>query len=308
MRVLFIGSKDMGVLALDELVRQKAELVGIVARWDDPTPNQWYKSVALRGKQLGVPTLQPRNINDPEVVSWVMKLRPDVMFTAFYPTIYKPALLNIPPAGSYNLHYAPLPRYRGSFPGAWAIINGETRHGVTIHMMSPGVDNGDIVGQEMLAISPEDTGLSLYKKCDDAGVRLLRRLWPDIMSGKVTRTPQDHMKVIYHDRTFPYGGVVNFAWTATQVHNFVRAMTFPPFPNPFVFYKRRKFTVLRTIVIDQDLDAPAGTVQVSSDGLIVQTAKGCIKIVEVLDNRAVQRSIPELAAKYRMNSGDVLGR
>ena len=237
MKVLFFGSKGMGVLALDELYRQGAEIVAVIARWDDPSPGQWYPSVTERAEHLGFQVLRPEDVNEDGFVSSVRNLAPDILFTAFYPSLFKRKLLKVAPRGSVNLHFAPLPRYRGSFPGAWAIINGENKHGVTLHYMDPGVDSGDVIDRELVEIDPEDTGRMLYEKCEQVGLALVRRAWPKIVSGTAQSMPQSEPDSLYYDRNYPYGGVINFGWTARQIYDYVRAMTFPPFPNPFTFYR-----------------------------------------------------------------------
>lgn len=298
----------MGVLALDELVRQRADIVGVIVRSDDPTPGQWYPSVTERAEAHGLTVYRPKDINAPEFVEQVRKIKPDLLLTAFYPKIYKRPLLEAVPRGSVNLHFAPLPRYRGSYPGAWAIINGEKQHGITMHYMDPGVDSGDIIGQIMVDIAPDDTGLSLYKKCEEAGLELLRATWPKLAAGEVQRIPQDPAKVLYHDRTFPFGGVINFCWTAQQVHDHVRAMTFPPFPNPSTFFRRRKLTVLKTEIEDNGRENdPGKIVAVDGAGLSVQTRAGLVRLLAFADNRGKQRPVDEIIRDYGIQDGNYLG-
>ncbi len=307
MKVLFVGSKGMGVLALNELVKQQANIVGVIARADDPSPDQWYPSVTECAQGHGLSVHKPKDINDPQFVEEVRKLAPDLLFTAFYPKIYKRPLLEAVAGRSVNLHFAPLPRYRGSYPGAWAIINGEKQHGITMHYMDPGVDSGDIIAQIMVDIEPDDTGFTLYEKCEAAGLELLRNTWPKLASGEVERKPQDPAKVLYHDRTFPYGGVINFCWTAQQVHDHVRAMTFPPFPNPFTFFRARKLTVLKTKVDGNGLAGDPGKIVGTTDGLSVETRTGVVHMLAFADNRGKERPADEIIKDYGMQVGDYLG-
>jgi UDP-4-amino-4-deoxy-L-arabinose formyltransferase/UDP-glucuronic acid dehydrogenase (UDP-4-keto-hexauronic acid decarboxylating) len=295
----------MGVLALDELVRCKADIVGVIARHDDPSEGQWYPSVTKRAETYGLEVFKPQDINDPEFVAQVRAIAPDLLFTAFYSQIYKRRLLEVV-GSSINLHFAPLPRYRGSYPGAWAIINGESQHGVTLHYMDPGVDSGDIIAQIMVDISPRETGLSLYDKCEKAGLDLLRETWPKIAAGDVQPTPQDQQAVLYHDRTYPYGGVINFNWTAQQINNYVRAMTFPPFANPFTFFSGRKLTVLKAEMADSDKTGDVGKI-LDVDGLSVQTREGVVRLIAFADNRGKTRSLDEIIKNYEIRTGEYLG-
>jgi UDP-4-amino-4-deoxy-L-arabinose formyltransferase/UDP-glucuronic acid dehydrogenase (UDP-4-keto-hexauronic acid decarboxylating) len=320
MRVVYIGSKGMGRLALEELARQQAEgqteVIAVVAREDDPQPGQWYPSVTERAEELGLEVLKPRDINAPEFVEQMRALRPDLLFTAFYPKLYKRPLLEVAPAGSVNLHFAPLPRYRGSYPGAWAIIRGETRHGVTMHYMTPGCDSGDLIGQEFVEIAPDETGLTLYEKCEAAGLALVRRVWPALVAGRAERTPQDESQALYHDRNYPYGGVVNWGWSAREVDAYVRAMTFPPFPNPFTFFDGRKLTILKSSLGEassgsgdaaSDAREP-GTVLGISDALEVQTRRGVVRLHEFQDSRGRVQPLEAIVRSYGLSPGKILGR
>ena len=297
-------------MALEELIRQGAEVVAVVARWDDPSPGQWYPSVTRRAEQLGLHVLQPEDVNADDFVSDVQKHAPDLLFTAFYPKIFRRPLLAIAPEGSVNLHFAPLPRYRGSFPGAWAIINGERRHGVTLHYMNSGVDSGDVIDQEPVDISPDDTGFSLYEKCQEAGLVLVRRAWPKLASGTAESTPQSKAHALYYDRSYPYSGVINFGWTAQQVCDYVRAMTFQTFSNPFTFFRGRKLTIGRCRV---EMDGRASTstsgqILRLGDTMSVQAGSGEVEILEFQDDQGNLLSVAEAVTSNGLAEGDFLGR
>jgi methionyl-tRNA formyltransferase len=306
MRLVFVGSKGMGVAALQELARQGVTPVAIVARWDDPSPDQWYASVTLAAQELfpGVPLLQPADINAPEAIAQLRALEPDLMFTAFYPRIYRRELLEVPRLASVNLHFAPLPRYRGSYPGAWAIINGETSHGVTMHLMDPGVDSGAVLGQRMVPITPEDTGQTLYLRCEEAGLELLQERLPALLAGRLEGTPQDVDDALYYGRHYPLGGVVNFGWTTRQVVDYVRALRFPPFDSPVTFHRGRPLQVRHARASELVHHAVPGTVLACDrGGLVVATADGAVHVRELTDVKGRELTGSELPVEQ-----DVLGR
>lgn len=309
MSIIYIGSKGMGALALKAFIEHGAPLKAVVARWDDPSPNQWYPSVSEIALKHGIKLFKPTNINEPDFVNQITDLQPDWLFTAFYPKIYRRPLLEASRNGSINLHFAPLPRYRGSYPGAWAIINGEKEHGVTMHFMKPGVDNGDIIDQEMVDITFEDTGKSLYEKCERAGLELVKRQLANIIHNSLKSVPQAESRVLYNDRNFPYGGVISFTWSAQQIYNFVRALTFPPFANPFTFFKGRKLTIQKCVIGNANgVNTLPGTVLQTSPMLEVACGKGSINILEVLDNRGKSNTLNNLTFEYGITKGSILGR
>jgi methionyl-tRNA formyltransferase len=301
MKVLFFGSKGMGALALDELHRQDADVVAVVARWDDPSPGQWYPSVTEQAEHLRLQVLRPENVNDDRFLVGIRELAMDILFTAFYPRLFKRPLLEVAPHGSVNLHFAPLPRYRGSYPGAWAINRGETKHGVSLHYMSPGVDSGDVIDQEFVDIDPDDTGYSLYGKCEQTGLELVRRVWP---------TPQLDAEALYFNRDYPYGGVINFNWTARQIYDYVRGMTFPPFPNPFTYFAGRKLTVTRcrTPKDGGSEIAVPGSILRLAETMTVQAGNGIIELLEFQNTMGNPLSVDDAASSLSLSAGDVIGR
>ena len=110
----------------------------------------------------------------------------------------KPPILDIPPAGCLNLHGSLLPKYRGRCPINWVLVNGEKETGVTLHYMTPKPDDGDIVCQKRVAISDDDTALSLHQKVKDAASVMLNEILPLIKKGKAPRKCQDHAQASYY--------------------------------------------------------------------------------------------------------------
>lgn len=280
MRLLLFASKNMGVLALNLLFKKGAQIVAVVTRPDDPSKEMWYPSVTELAHAYNLPVLQAANINDSTFIEKLKSYQPDRIFCAFYPQIFSKELLAIVPQGALNLHFAPLPRYRGCFPGAWAIINGENQHGVTIHHISAGVDNGAIAFQAMTAIAHDETGISLYKKCETLGETLLAQHAKAIIaSEKLPSQTQDENKVLYYPRGNPYQGVINWGWSAEFIERYIRALTFPPFQNPITFIGSDKIEIKKVERINQDSDCLPGTL-VDSKDLLVQCGKGIVKIID----------------------------
>ena len=306
MKVLFIGSKQMGVLVLKEMLRKHIDLVGVVARWDDPAPNQWYPSVANFALENNITVFKPININDPSFIDMISKLSPDIIFTVFYPNIFRKPLLDLVSLNAYNLHFGPLPRYRGCFPGAWAIINGETSHGVTIHRMDLSADSGDIVSQSVVPVEGDETGFSLYKKCEQEGLKLFSTTWSQFERGKVRSVTQNSENVIYNKRGIPFDGIINFSWTANRIDRFVRALTFPPFSNPAVFRKGKRLVVDRCQVLagtEIKRQAP-GKILGFENGIIIQTGKGAIKLTQCRNQIGKKISLNQVIKRYNVEIGD----
>ena len=297
----------MGVLILEELLQKDVQVAGVVARWDDPSPKQWYPSVTDFARKNNLPVYTPKNINDPSFVSEVSGIAPDIIFTVFYPRIYSKRLLEAVSSEAYNLHFGPLPRYRGCFPGAWAIINGESNHGVTIHRMGESADSGDIVSKTLVSIDGNETGISLYKKCEKAGLKLFSQTWHNLESGAIDLVPQNSQEALYYNREIPFGGIIDFSWSASMVDRFVRALTFPPFLNPAAYQNGRWLIVDKCEVVElKNIVGKPGQILSLEDGIVVQAGKGIIKITDCRDHNGKQVSLKYAIKSYKIQVGDSL--
>ena len=135
-----------------------------------------------------------------------------MIFSFYYRHMIPEEILRIPPQGAYNLHGSLLPAYRGRCPVNWVLVNGETQTGVTLHHMVKKADAGDIVGQRVVPIAPEDTAFTLYGKlCDAAGI-LLDELLPLMKIGQAPRIPQDISRGSYFGGRRPEDGRIDWSW------------------------------------------------------------------------------------------------
>jgi UDP-4-amino-4-deoxy-L-arabinose formyltransferase/UDP-glucuronic acid dehydrogenase (UDP-4-keto-hexauronic acid decarboxylating) len=173
---------------------------------------------------------------------WVEKIResrPDILFSFYYRQLIRRDILDIPKAGCLNLHGSLLPKYRGKAPINWVLVNGERETGVTLHYMTPRPDDGDIVAQKRIAVSDDDTALTLHRKAAQAAEKLLDEILPSIKNGTAPRIPQNHGQATYFGGRRPADGEIDWFKTAREVKNLVRAVT-KPFPGAFSFIGERK--------------------------------------------------------------------
>lgn len=243
MRILFIGGKNIGCGCLRHMTESRADVVGIIVNPADTAKDRWYESAAEIGMANNIPVYAPEKLNSPESTALIKRLAPDIIFVVYYDQILKPAIINIPAKGCINLHMALAEEYRGCYPTTWAILNGETKAGVTIHYIDEGVDTGDIIAQKEVTINDEDTGKTLYDKCTKAGIELFREQFPLIMSGKASRRKQvTNDNTRYYRRKFPTQEI-DFSKPGDKILNHIRAHLFEPFPPPFFYIGKRKFII-----------------------------------------------------------------
>ena len=164
MRAIVFAYHEMGCIGIEALLAHGFEVVAVVTHADADNENVWFRSVAELAARKGLPVLAPEDVNHPLWLARIRELKPDVLFSFYYRKLLSTDLLEIPTVGCFNLHGSLLPKYRGCAPANWAILNGETETGVTLHHMTQRADAGDIVGQQRVVIAPTDDAATLNRK------------------------------------------------------------------------------------------------------------------------------------------------
>jgi methionyl-tRNA formyltransferase len=230
-RLVVCAYHNVGYHCIEELLRQGAEIALIFTHEDSPTEEIWFASVRELAEKNGIPYLTS-DINAPENVERVRGIAPDFLFSFYYRNMITAEVLAIPTRGALNLHGSYLPRYRGRVPVNWAVINGETETGATLHYMVEKPDAGDIVDQEKVPILFEDTAHDVFGKVTDAAVLVLGRAWPLLRDGKAKRIPMDLAAGNYCGGRKPADGRIDWSQSALQIYNLIRGVTHP-YPGAF---------------------------------------------------------------------------
>lgn len=231
MKVLFMGGRPLGALCLDHLIEQGHEVM-VVPNKDDKGEDTWFRSARKIATDNGLVVWEGNPNNLEHVEEFAASHTFDVAFSIIYTRIIRKEFLELFPKGCINVHYAPLPKYRGWWPVMRAIINGETIHATTMHYMAEEVDSGDIICQRSFPLFKGDTGKSAYDRGTEVSFEMFQAMLSEIEAGTALRVPQDHSEATYYPREVPNGGVVDLSKSEEEVYNFIRALTFPPFPGP----------------------------------------------------------------------------
>lgn len=234
MRTVIIGSKRLSVELMHLLKQLGHDVCCVFTRDAEPGMRVWHEqlghpSLHREAQLVGIRAYEGMNVNSPEALKLIETLELDAIFSCFWGEIMREPLLNLPRLGVFNFHTALLPKNRGSWPMAWAMIRGESHTGITLHKMMCGVDNGPIVDQLAVEIEAHDTGLSLYEKVGEAAVVLASRCLPKIADGTYTLRLQQESESSFNGRGQPYNGVIHPLWSEAEKDRFIRALTFPPF-------------------------------------------------------------------------------
>ncbi|MEI3002198.1 MAG: formyltransferase family protein, partial [Victivallis sp.] len=235
----------------------------------------------------------------------IRAMKPDYIFSFYYRDMLGGEILSIPSKGAINLHGSLLPKYRGRVPLNWAIINGETEAGVTLHYMTKKADAGDIISQEKFAITDDDTAKTVFDKAAEAAKVLLDRELPKIAAGTASRTPQDESKATTFGGRKPADGEIDWTKSAKEVRNLIRAVT-KLYPGAFSYIGDRKCFFWSADVADQDRKAAPGTV-LSAAPFTIACGEGALRIRTAQLETGVFMTGDQLAAEARIVPNMVFG-
>ena len=231
-RAVVFAYHDVGVRGLSVLLALGVDIPLIVTHSDDPDENIWFPSVARLAALNDIPVITPSDPNAAEVLEQVRACQPDVLLSFYYRHMLSAELLEIPTIGAYNLHGSLLPRYRGRVPINWAVLHGETETGASLHRMEVKPDAGALLDQQAVAILPNDTAHSVFKKVACATEQLLLRCIPLLLTGRAQETALDLSAGSYFGGRRPEDGRIDWRKTAAEIHNLIRAVA-PPYPGAF---------------------------------------------------------------------------
>ncbi|OKB65859.1 bifunctional UDP-glucuronic acid oxidase/UDP-4-amino-4-deoxy-L-arabinose formyltransferase [Serratia marcescens] len=277
MKAIVFAYHDIGCAGLKALTEAGYDVQAVFTHTDDPGENNFFSSVARLGAELDLPVYAPEDVNHPLWVDRIRELQPDVIFSFYYRHMLSDEILSLAPQGGFNLHGSLLPRYRGRAPVNWALVNGETETGATLHKMVKRPDAGDIVGQQKVTIADNDTALTLHKKVLEAAQAVLKEQLPKLKNGTATFTKQDESQASYFGRRTAADGEILWHKSAKEINNLVRAVT-EPYPGAFSYLGQRKLIVWRSRVVDTQHDKQPGTV-LSTAPLVIACGEGALEIV-----------------------------
>jgi methionyl-tRNA formyltransferase len=296
-----------GPYAVSGLVTQPDRAVG-QERGSTRQTGEGMKQIA---EKIGVPVIQPENINTPEGIAGLTAFQPELLVVAAYGQILSRDVLAVPARGGINVHGSLLPKYRGAAPVAWAIYHGEKQSGVTIIRMSVALDGGDMLVQEAVDIDSEETAGELEARLALLGARLALQTIERMADGPVAGVPQDKALVSRAPKLKKENGLIDWSRTAMQVCNQIRAMQ--PWPTAYTFLHRTGQKPMRLIVNRAfPTDGPGGTPgqpAITDPVRLLIAARGN-SLVEVLELQpAGKKRMPasEFLRGHRLHTEDRFG-
>jgi methionyl-tRNA formyltransferase len=234
MRIILIGQGPFGEKVLEKLIRKGEDVVGVFS-----PPDKRGEPMKVLAEKSGIPFFRPNLMRDPQVYEAYVKLQPELVTLAFVTDIIPEKLLTVPSLGTICYHPSILPRHRGASAINWAIIQGDTRTGLTIFWVDKGIDTGPILLQKEVGIGPDDTTGSLYfNTLFPMGVDAMVEAVELIKKGKAPRIPQDDSKATYEPPCDDRVASVNFEKSVKDIYNLIRGCD--PQPGAYTIFKGKR--------------------------------------------------------------------
>lgn len=305
-RIVYMGTPEFAVAPLDALIKKGYNVVGVVTVADKPSGRGLKvneSAVKKYAVEHNIPVLQPLKLKDPEFLAQLRKLKADLFVVVAFRMLPE-EVWTMPRLGTFNLHAALLPQYRGAAPINWAVINGEKLTGVTTFMIDRNIDTGGIILRQECRITPEDNAGTIHDKLMGIGSDLVLQTVQGIIERNVETRVQ---------RSFVQGSEVlkpapkltpelqNIDWTdsAVQIQNLIRGLS--PYPTAFTaIQKENEESSSLKIFASKIMDCPAGVAPgtVLSDGktyLAIAAKDGAVSITDL-----------QMSGKKRMKVEDFL--
>ena len=288
MKIVFFGTPYFAAEILKHLIQNNIQIVAVVTQVDKS--HRYIPEVKKTALKLlpNIPIIQPEKASDLEFIESLKKFDADLFIVAAYGQILKESLLNIPKLDSINIHASLLPKYRGANPIRSAILNGDTKTGITIMKMVKKMDAGDIILKKEVDINDDENFQILEKKLVDLSKDLIIETIKLFKEKKVLYTPQDESKVSYSSKIKFEDRLIDWNNSAKDIFNKIRAFSLEPgaIAKIIIDNEEKNLKILKAQIVDIKLN-PKDT-KIEKNSLIV----GCkdkslsVQILQLQDKRS----------------------
>ena len=296
-----MGTPDIAATCLTKILADGFEVVGVYTQPDRPK-GRGMKMVASPVKEVALannlPVFQPENFREEETVQQLRDLKPDICAVVAYGRILPQKVLDVPTFGCINIHASVLPKYRGSAPYQWAVLDGLTESGVTAMYLCREMDAGDIIDVSKTPIGENETAGELLDRLAVLGADLLSRTLTRFAQGKVEAVPQNPDEVSYAPMLDKTMCPIDWMKTAQQVHNHVRGLH--PWPVAIMELKGQKFKVHETRLVE-GAGQPGEILGLTKTGLIIACGEGAVEIRSLQAEGGKRMAAPDYFRGHPLN-------
>ncbi len=307
MKILFMGTPDFAKESLQKLYDQQYEICGVVTPPDRPK-GRGMKRIACPVKEFALEKellfFQPEKLK--EIKEEIFALQPDMIVVVSYGKFLPKSILQIPKYGCLNVHPSLLPKYRGSAPIQWAILNGDKMTGTTIMKMNEKMDAGDIILQEEVEIEENETTGELWNRLSKISSELLVKAIQQIENGSAAFIKQSENDTIAPMITKDMAKIDWEKQGSLEIKNLIRGLN--PFLGAYSILDQKKIKFWKVAIVQEETSSPVepGTVILSDakKGLQIKTKDGAITILEIQGENAKKMSISEFLRGNKVQVGE----
>ncbi len=308
MRVVFLGTDDIGEIALRALEESSHQVMLVVTRPDRPK-GRGRKLVPglvrLAAEELGIPLIQPESIKDEAARDAINDAKPDIIAVVSYGEFIPSSISETPPYGSINVHPSLLPRWRGAAPVRYALLEGDEITGVSVQYVHKRMDAGDILLQEKIPIEPDDDHGSLCEKLYPLGARLLVRAIDGLEADDIEPVAQDESQVTKAPKIEKDDLWLDWSRHAIEVRNRIRA--FSPDPGARTMFRDDHYKVMAADKDTRSTEAqaePGTVVELIDNGPVVVCGNGALLITSIQPPSKKPVSGRDFINGYRIEVGE----
>lgn len=282
--IIFMGTPDFSVPILSMLRQEGYDITAVVTQPDRPVGRKRVLTappVKVEAERLGIPVIQPEKLIGSKELEEIIALEADLIVTAAFGQLLPKELLDAPRLGCINVHASLLPKYRGGAPIHKAIMDGETKTGVTIMYMVEKLDAGDIISQVTVPIKDTDDTGTLFMTLSEAGVSLLQNTLPSILDETNERIVQDESLVTFAKNISREEERIDWTKGGKEIYDKIRGLH--PWPVAYSVFREENVKIWWSEKIETTSDAEPGTIiEIESDRIIVKTGdKIAIAITDI---------------------------
>jgi len=302
MRIIIVGQGPFGEKVLEALIQKDEDVVGVFC-----PPDKRGEAMKALAEKSGIPSFRPNLMKDSQVYDAYVKLQPELAILAFVTDIIAEKLLIVPSLGTICYHPSLLPRHRGASAINWAIIQGDTRTGLTIFWVDKGIDTGPILLQKEVEIKPDDTTGSLYfNKLFPMGVDAMVEAVELIKKGKAPRIPQDDSKASYEPPCDDRVASVNFEKTIRDIYNLIRGCD--PQPGAYTTFRAKRIRFYDVKMFPSAIEKqPGEVVSIEERSIQIAVKGGVIQIGKLRVDKGEKIGPMEFAKLVGLKVGDRFG-
>tara|TARA_Y100000741_G_scaffold360985_1_gene344199 strand:- start:5252 stop:6205 length:954 start_codon:yes stop_codon:yes gene_type:complete len=281
MDIIFFGNGSRSKPCLNSLLSKKNNINAIVAHPKEES--KWFSYLAEVANSLQIPIFSPKNPNEKSFEKKIKSFAADLFIFAGYGKILNNNIIKIPKKMCVNLHGGKLPKYRGSSPMNWALINGEKSFTLSIIELKKIIDGGPVLLEKEFIINENSTIVDLHKIANEEFPKMLKIVVDRINDGLLTPIAQDESKASYFPLRFPDDGFILWDMlSAEQIHNRIRALTYP-YPCAFSYYKNDKIKLLKSELDTNNFYGEAGRIyRIEDNRLLISAKQGSLWITEAV--------------------------